>query len=47
MKFENDKSILQQKMSASYVGISRRQAMIKALNINKGCLLYTSDAADE
>ena len=36
MKFENDKSILQQKMSASYVGISRRQAMIKALNISKG-----------
>ena len=36
MKFENDNSILQRKMSSSYVGVSRRQAMIKALNINIG-----------
>ena len=36
MKFENDSSILQRKMSSSYVGVSRRQAMIKALNINIG-----------
>ena len=36
MKFENDNSILQRKMSSSYVGISRRQAMLKALNINIG-----------
>ena len=36
MKFENDNSILQRKMSSSYVGVSRRQAMIKALDINIG-----------
>ena len=39
MKFENDSSILQRKMSSSYVGVSRRQAMIKALNINIGDII--------
>ena len=48
MKFDNETSIIQQKIANGYAGVSRRLAIVNALNLETNetvidiCLLYTS-----